>query len=184
MKRLTVIAAAIMVVGLCISSAFAASTSTSLNAGTIGFNVGFGNSVFGDSGVVTINGKYFVMDDLAIVAGIGTRVSSGDRDADYYSLSGGARKYLKTTELAPFIEARFTFAREKDNTSGPMVDQTAFDVGVIFGGEYFLHKQLSLEGGVGLGFGKVDIENTAPAADEDYTYFGTRTVGLSANFYF
>lgn len=181
MKRLTIAAAAILIVGLCVSSAFAAS---SLSSGTIGFNVGFGDSVFGDSGVVTINGKYFVMNDLAIVAGVGTQTSSGDFDADYYSFSGGARKYLKTADFAPFFEAKFTFARQKDDTSGFMVDQSAFDVGVVFGAEYFVHQQLSVEGAVGIGFGKVEIENTAPAPDEDYTYFGTRTVGVSANFYF
>jgi hypothetical protein len=50
----------------------------------------------------------------------------------------------------------------------------------MFGAEYFIGKQFSLEGSVGLGFGQSRDRLT----DADDTYFGTRTVGVRANFYF
>jgi hypothetical protein len=156
---------------------------SSLKAGAIGFNVGVGDSVFGDTGVVTISGKYLILNDLAIMAGIGLQSSSGDLDANYYSMAAGVRKYFKTDDFAPFIEGRFTYVNEKYQLPGNSVDQTAFDFAAAFGAEYFLHRSFSIEGAVGLGFGTATIKNTG-IPNQDYTYFGTRTMGLSANFYF
>jgi hypothetical protein len=167
-----------MVMGLGIGSAFAVSTSTSLNAGTFGFNVGYGDSIFGDTGVITISGKYFIANDLAVLAGIGVQGSSGDLDANYFGITAGVRKYLKMNDFAPFVEGKFSYATEEFDAAG--VDRDAFDVSARFGAEYFLHKQFSVEGSIGFGFGTVDNNIT----NQDYTYFGTRSVGVSANFYF
>jgi len=50
----------------------------------------------------------------------------------------------------------------------------------MFGAEFFIGKQFSLEGAVGVGLGQAsdDLSNA------DDTYFGTRTLGVRANFYF
>ncbi len=183
MKKFAIIILALIAVsGFGAGSAFAAANS--LRAGSLGFNVGFGDSVLGNNGVVTITGKYFITNDLAIVGGVGSQYSSGDLDKDFTSVSAGARKYLRNDDFAPFIEGKFTYAHEK-NTVTDNIDRTALDLSFIFGGEYFLHKQFSIEAGVGLGFGTAEIKQPATAAtSQDYTYFGTRTVGVSANFYF
>lgn len=186
MKKLAIAAmAVVLIMGLGAGSASAASSSSSssLKAGTLGFNVGFGDSVFGNNGVVTISGKYFITSDLAIVGGVGSQFSSGDLDSDFSSLSGGARKYFRTDDFSPFVEGKFTYAHEK-NTVDNNIDKTAFDLSFIFGGEYFLHRQFSIEAGVGVGFGTVSVKSPTSAPSQDYTYFGTRTVGVSANFYF
>lgn len=182
MKKIVVIAAAlIMAFGIIAGSASAAaSANNSLKSGSFGFNVGLGDSLFGDKGAVTISGKYLIMNDLAILAGVGMQGSSGDLDANYFSTSVGARKYLKVDDFAPFVGGKFSYASEKNNTAGN-INQKAFDLSGNFGAEYFLHKQFSIEGSVGIGFGTVK-DKTGP--DRDYTYFGTRTVGVSANFYF
>jgi hypothetical protein len=62
----------------------------------------------------------------------------------------------------------------------PVADLNAIDLSAMFGAEYFVGAQFSLEGSVGIGFGQVsnDLTNT------DKTYFGTRSVGVKANFYF
>lgn len=180
-KFLIVSLVAVMVMVLGIGSAFAAgATGTSLKAGTFGFNVGYGNSVFGDTGVITISGKYFAGGDLALIGGFGLQGSSGDVDANFFSVSAGLRKYLKIDDFAPFVEGRLTYATEKFTGTAGNVHQDAFDVSAVFGAEYFLHRQFSIEGSVGFGIGSVDDKNT----NQDYTYFGTRTVGVSANFYF
>ncbi len=179
--------AAIVVVMVMALSAGGAMAANSLTAGTFGFNVGFGDSIFKDSnqGVVTISGKYFFTNELALVAGVGSQASSGDLDADYNAVSAGMRYYLKTDDFAPFVEGKFTYAHEKSTlpTTG-YLDKTGFDVAANFGGEYFLSKQFSIEGAVGIGFGTATYKFITGAPDQDVTWFGTHTVGLSANFYF
>src|SRR5512143_2734528 len=150
----SIVAGMVMVLG--IGSAFAAGTGTSLKAGTFGFNVGYGNSVFGDTGVITVSGKYFIAGDLALIAGLGLQGSSGDADADFFSISAGVRKYLKMDDFAPFVEGKFTYANEKFTGTAGNVHQDAIDVSAVFGAEYFLHRQLSVEGSIGFGIGSVD----------------------------
>jgi hypothetical protein len=178
-----------LAMGIGIGSASAAGNS--LKAGMFGFGVGLGNSVFGNTGgtsgtaagVITISGKYFVANDLAVTAGLGMQGSTGDVDANFFSIAGGLRKYLKVDDFAPFLEARLTYATEKF-TGGAggagNVHEDILDISGLFGAEYFLTKQFSVEGSIGFGIGTVnnDLNN------QDYTYFGTRTVGVSANFYF
>jgi hypothetical protein len=177
MKKFLIIAIVLgLVMGLGIGSASAAGNS--LKAGTFGFNVGYGDSVFGDTGIITISAKYFGASDLAILAGIGVQGSTGDLDANYFGITAGVRKYLKVDDFSPFIEGKFSYATEEFDAEG--VDRDAFDVSARFGAEYFLHKQFSIEGSIGFGFGAVDNNIT----NQDYTYFGTRSVGVSANFYF
>jgi hypothetical protein len=182
-KVVLIVAAAAVIMGLGIGSASAASGSNSLKSGTVGFNVGFGDSVFGNVGVVTISGKYFFQDNFAIVAGVGVQESSGDLDAKFFSLSGGARYYLRTDDFSPFVEGKFSYEDENIDITGVRTDQTALDFAAVVGAEYFLHKQFSIEGAVGLGFGTITVKNPG-LPDQDVTYFGTRTVGVSANFYF
>ncbi len=177
MKKLFIVAAVIIaVMSLGIGSASAADNS--LKAGTFGFNVGFGDSALGEPGVVMISGKYFVQNDLALIAGFGAQASSGDVDNNFFGFSVGVRKYLKVSDFAPFFGGKLSYEKRKDDLNG--IDRTVIDVAGVFGAEYFLHKQFSIEGSIGLGLGSVD--NKAP--NSDYTYFGTRTVGVSANFYF
>jgi len=179
MKKMAIAAmVAVLIMGLGIGSASAASSSSSLQAGSLGFNVGFGDSALGANGVVNVSGRYFIMNDMAIQAGVGLQTSSGDLDADYFSTSVGARKYFRTDDFAPFVEGKFSYVKEK--VSAKFVDTTTIDFSGNFGAEYFLHRQFSIEGSVGVGFGTVK-EN---ATSQDYTYFGTHTVGISANFYF
>ena len=172
----SIVAGMVMVLG--IGSAFAAGTGTSLKAGTFGFNVGFGDSSLGNTGVIMISGKYFLENDVALIAGVGFQASSGDLDANYFGISAGVRKYLRIDEFAPFVEGRFSYVTETIDING--IDRDTFDVSALFGAEYFLNRQFSIEGSVGLGFGSVNDN----ISNNDYTYFGSRTVGVSANFYF
>lgn len=172
----SIVAGMVMVLG--IGSAFAAGTGTSLKAGTFGFNVGFGDSSLGNTGVIMVSGKYFLASDVALIAGIGFQASSGDQDANFFGITGGVRKYLKIDEFAPFVEGKFTYVNETIDIQG--IDRDTFDVSAGFGAEYFLSRQFSIEGNVGIGFGQVNDN----ISNNDYTYFGSRTVGVSANFYF
>ncbi|HXY55899.1 MAG TPA: hypothetical protein VEM40_14645 [Nitrospirota bacterium] len=187
MKRFLIVAAVLgFVMGLGSGSASAAGNS--LKAGMFGFGVGVGNSVFGNTGgtsgtaagVITISGKYFVANDLAVTAGLGIQGSTGDVDANFFSIAGGLRKYLKVDDFAPFLEGRVTYVTEKFTGGAGGVHQDVLDLSGIFGAEYFLTKQFSFEGSIGFGIGHVENDTT----NQDYTYFGTRTVGVSANFYF
>jgi hypothetical protein len=177
-KLLIVLIVAGMVLALGNRSAFAAGTGTSLKAGAFGFNVGFGDSSLGSTGVIMISGKYFLENDVALIAGVGFQASGGDQDANFFGFSAGVRKYLKIDEFAPFVEGRFSYMTETIDINN--IDRDIFDVSALFGAEYFLNRQFSIEGSVGLGFGSVNDN----ISNNDYTYFGSRTVGVSANFYF
>jgi hypothetical protein len=171
--RLVVTTAFISVI-ICVTNSFAASADTSLQEGTLGFNADFSSS----SDVLTLSARYFLADDLAVQAGFGFQVSSGDVDADFFSIVAGARKYFRTDEFAPFMEGSVAYINEKMQSLG--IDTTTFELSGNFGAEFFLQKQFSIEGSVGARFGAVEDDRIS----QDYTYFGTRTVGVSANFYF
>jgi len=166
----------------------APSGSNSLQRGNMGINVGMGDSLFSvkavpmsgagpNDDVVNVTGKYFVMNDLAILATFGFRTDGSDAGT-YISIGGGVRKYLSTGVFNTFIDAKLIYASVDNKDINNLIDMTIIDISAMFGAEYFLARQFSLEGGVGLGFGVVSDGLL------DDRYFGTRTVGVSANFYF
>ena len=176
MKKFIVVATAVVVMMGLAGSAFAAN---SLQSGKFGLSVGFTNlSAFPDGMENTIIGKMFLADDMALLLGFGFVNASGDPgmpDGTDFSFMLGARKYLKKDDFAPFIEGILVYMTQ---------DSTGLDtIGVLgnFGAEYFLHKQFSLEGSVGIGLLQQET-NTGPNADS--TQFGTTSLGVRANFYF
>ncbi|OGW29659.1 MAG: hypothetical protein A2X56_08900 [Nitrospirae bacterium GWC2_57_13] len=179
MKKIIIVLLAAVIVAVAGVPAFA----SGMTDGGMGINVGYGNSIYGDLGVTRVTGKYFITRDMAILAGLGLQSSSGDYDADYFGLLGGFRKYLSTSDLATFIEGKLVFESIEFTSPGSTAKQNAdtIDISFGFGAEYYFSKQFSVEGSVGFGFGTVEF-NTA--LNPDYSYFGTRTAGVSANFYF
>ena len=188
MKRLIVIAMAlVMVIGIGIGSASAAN---SLQQGKMNISVGMGDSIFNQkqavaNDVMDLSARYLITKDLAIVGGFGLQIGGGDVDSTYFSFTGGVRKYLRTTDFAPFVGGQLTYATyTNDDTSGAVIvhndDLSLIDLSAMFGAEYFVGPQFSLEGSVGLGFSQVK-DKLANTSD---TYFGSRTVGVKANFYF
>lgn len=180
MKKLVIFAVALVMV-FSVGSAFAANA---LKSGSMGVSVGMGDSIFGKTlppdtvvnPVVNISGRYFASNDLAITGGFGLQTDGGDADGTYLSFSAGVRKYLKTSDFAPFVGGKFTFATVEDDVAD--FDADLFDLEASFGAEYFFSEQFSMEGAVGIGFGQLSSD------DFDDTYFGTRTIGVFANLYF
>ncbi len=191
MKKLVIIALALAMVS--VMGVGNASAVNSLQQGNVSVGVGMGDSIFSHKAVPASNGivndvvdidaRYLVTKDIAIVGAFGLQVDGGDADATYFSFTGGVRKYLKTDDFAPFVGGQLTYAAvtaKEGNPSVKTVDLSIIDLSAMIGAEYFVGKQFSLEGSVGLGFGQARNKLT----DEDDTYFGTRTVGVRANFYF
>ena len=153
------------------SGAYAAN---SLSKGTFGLNIGTGSqgdTNFVDGGFI-INGKYFIQSDMAILGGFGLGIAGGDAKGTDIGLIIGARKYLKVADFAPFVGGRLTYSSTGD--SNFKTTQLIAEGGA----EYFLAKQFSFEGRVGLGY---ESDETGPVKN---TRFGTRTFGVSFNFYF
>jgi hypothetical protein len=185
MKKILVIAVALLMVTGLVGIASAAN---SLKAGSKGIGVGLGNSIFGVKAapgvgsyfndVVDVTGKYFISNDMALLGTFGLQSDGSDADATYFSFGGGVRKYLEVDDFAPFVQAKFQYISVQVDPD--IVDDTIFDLSVGFGAEYFFNKQFSVEGSVGVGLGIIqdDVNNF------DDRYFGTRTMGVSANFYF
>lgn len=187
MKRLVIIALTLaMVAGIGIGTASAAN---SLEQGNISVGVGMGDSFFNHSNeffvedVLNLSARYLVTKDLAIVGAFGLQIGGGDFDSTYFSFTGGVRKYLSTNDFAPFVGGQLTYAAyEEENNLGVTVeDISMIDLSAVFGAEYFLGPQFSLEGSVGVGFSQFNDDITV---NSDRTVFGTRTVGVKANFYF
>ena len=159
-------------------SASGAYAANSLSKGTFGLNVGTGlgfnplTSNPEDGGFI-VNGKYFIQSDMAILGGFGFGSLGGDtaKGTDM-GLIVGARKYLHVADFAPFVGGRLSYAKTQDST----VKSTS--ITAEGGAEYFLAKQFSFEGRVGLGY---ESDETGPVKN---TRFGTRTFGVSFNFYF
>ncbi len=175
MRKLVSVALSIVIVmGVGVGSALA---QNSLMAGNMGISVGLGNSVFGDTSdsIIDITGKYFIADDIALLAGFGFETHGGDADGSYLGLTVGVRKYLNTDDFALFLDGKVSYINQ--DVDG---DTDTIDLSAGFGAEYFLHKQFSVEASVGIGFGVEDNNDT----HDDDVYFGTRSIGVKANFYF
>ncbi len=191
MKKARIVAAVagvLLMMGIA-GSAFAATNS--LQQGSMGLSIGFGDSALNNvanptdtnprNPIVDISGRYFIARDLAFTGGIGLQMNSGDLGGTYLSFNAGIRKYLRTEDFAPFIGGQFSFISYDADINGTTIaDYTAFEFDGMFGAEYFLGRSFSIEGtiGIALGHGKNNHTN------EDTTYFGTRNMGVMANFYF
>jgi hypothetical protein len=185
MKRLIFVAISVILIAALSGSAFAAN---SMQPGKFAISVGMGDNVFSHKAipnvnamindVVDINARFFVEKDMAIYGGFGLQTDGGDADGTYLSITVGARKYLKVDDFAPFIAGQLSYITVKSDPN--IVDLSIIDLAALFGAEYFVGSRFSLEGAVGVGLGqaKDDLSNA------DDTYFGTRTVGVRANFYF
>jgi len=178
-KKMKKIASVVATLALAISAS-GAHAANSLSKGTMGLNVGTGSvgslnlhsGTSEDSGFI-INGKYFIQSDMAILAGFGLGIAGADAKGTDVGLIVGARKYLKVTDLAPFVGGRLTYTSILDST----VKTTSF-IGEA-GAEYFLAKQFSFEGKVGFGFESID-----QGAGGKVSNVGTTTFAISFNFYF
>jgi hypothetical protein len=195
MKRIAIIAVVVVMMAGLAGSAFAAN---SLAQGSKGISVGMGDSLFthkvaptdtagfnisSGNDVVDISGRLFIAKDVALYGGFGLQLNSGDAEGTYLSFTIGARKYLSTNDFAPFIGGQLSYVTaDGDNAAGAKVyDVSIFDLAALFGAEYFFSKNFSLEGAIGFGLGQW---NNDVGTGTDGTYFGTRTVGVHANFYF
>jgi hypothetical protein len=154
------------------SASTSGSSSNSLKAGTIGLNF----DVLNSDPVFMLTGKYFIMNDLAVLAGFGFGVKGGDSNGTDIAILGGIRKYLKTEDFAPFVGGKVFYSSTQDSA------QKDLGIGAEAGAEYFLGKQFSIEGSIG--FGYTSRKTSAPLANFKDTTIGTQRSGLSVNYYF
>jgi hypothetical protein len=161
MKKIVVVAVAlVMIMGIGIGSASAAN---SLKQGTIGMNVDVNESF-------VLTGKFMVMNDLAVLAAFGVDKRGADDKGTDVGIGGGARKYLKTDDFAPFVGGTLFYSETRDG------DQKDLSLMGEFGAEYFLAKQFSIEGKVGFGFRQHESKTTTT------TLVGTVPVTTTTNF--
>lgn len=183
---------AVVVVLVLVLAAFvlpgSASAANSLKQGTFGFNVDVNNNFFGLNSDVDNNfvltGKFFIQNDLAALAGLGIGIRGADADGVDVGVSAGVRKYLKVDDFAPFVGGVFFYSNTKDG------DSQDFSLLAEAGAEYFLHKQFSIEGKIGVGYVSRETKTTTTQGGFQVTTtrresdLGTERLGISFNFYF
>jgi hypothetical protein len=169
-----------------------ASAANSLKQGTFGFNVDVNNNFFGLNSDVDNNfvltGKFFIYQDLAVLAGAGIGIRGADAKGVDLGITAGLRKYLKVDDFAPFIGGTFFYSTTKDG------DAQDFSLLGEAGVEYFLHKQFSIEGKIGAGYVSRETKTTTTTPQGGFLVqtstttresdFGTERLGISFNFYF
>ncbi len=168
MKKIALVVST-LVLAMVAGSALAAN---SLNKGSMGLNFNLQD----DPANFIVNGKYLVTNDMAILGGLGLRVSGGDSKGTDLGLLAGIRKYLKTDDLAPFVGGRLVYSSTNDSNI------TKINLMAEAGAEYFLAKQFSVEGRIGFGYGSTENKTAVPTTK--VTAIGTSVFGVSANFYF
>lgn len=168
MKKV-VLANAALVLAMATGSVLAAGNS--LNKGSMGLNV----PVTGNDFVV--EGKYLIDNNTAILGGFGLAISGGDASGTDVGLMGGVRKYFTMGEFAPFVGGRVDYRSTKDSTV------SVFGIGAEAGAEYFVGKQFSVEGRVGLGYTSTSVDVT-PTTTIDISNVSTTSFAFSANLYF
>ena len=190
MKKLAVVILTFVLAA--VISPGSASAANSLKQGTLGFNVDVNNNFFGLNSDVDNNfvltGKFFVANDLAVLAGFGMGIRGADAKGVDLGLAAGIRKYLKVDDFAPFIGGEFIYSTTQDG------DAKDFSLLGEAGVEYFLHKQFSIEGKVGLGYTSRETTTSTNTAQGGFIVkttttsrvsdIGTERLGLSVNFYF
>jgi hypothetical protein len=120
-----------------------------------------------------LRGRYFVADTMAVTAGAGFALKSGDADGFDLALLGGARQYLDDQgRLLPFAGGFMAYQSTNDG------DWTHLQLLGEFGAEYFLDPQFSIEGSVRAGYSSIDTGFMT------VNTLGTHGVNLSVNYYF
>jgi len=169
----------IITVGMSLLTAGAAMADNSLQTGAKALSFGVAN------GDIEISGRYFLQSDLAILAGAGFSYASNNDSTTDYSLTAGIRKYIKKTDLAPFVGGVVSFRRNDiivPSGGGTDVEsEKTFAIDGVGGLEYFVAKQVSVEAQVGIGLSSIhNVDGTG----DDQTQFGTFSSGITVNFYF
>jgi len=181
----------ILLAGTALAMAMAAgsaSAANSLNAGTMGLNIGFTSATAisgsGSPADFLISGKYLIAKDTALLAGFGFQSVDTGAAANATSTDigfmVGMRKYMKTDDFAPFIGGRLQYLSTRQGAN----DVTDFALIGEAGAEYFFGKQFSLEGSVGFGYGSAEAKPVGGGTSVKGTGFGTKVFNLGANFYF
>lgn len=173
MKKIVLVGAT-LALAMVAGSALAAN---SLTEGAMGLNVPvITSTATTNSSIVSpiITGKYFVARDMAVLGGFGFNSGGpSGNSTTTFALLGGARKYLKIDDFAPFVGG---FLKYESTSSNP--SSSAMTIAAEAGAEYFMAKQFSIEGKVNFGYQSIDSTGAKSS------YFGTSTANLSVNFYF
>jgi hypothetical protein len=173
MKKAIIAVLAVMV--LVIAGVGSASAANSLKQGTIGFGVDVNQDMM-------ITGKYFVKNDMAVLAGFGLGINGNDGDGTNLGVMVGIRKYLKMDDFAPFVGGLIQYEDINAGVKNVKLETKTTFLGAQFGAEYFLHKQFSVEGSIAAGYQSVDQDQGGGSTT--VSTLGTQRAGISFNFYF
>ncbi|MBI3595894.1 MAG: hypothetical protein HY203_01925 [Nitrospirae bacterium] len=128
----------IITVGMSLLTVGAAMAENSLQSGAKALSFGIADSD------ILISGRLLLQHDLAVLAGVGFDHSSNNDSTSDYGLTAGIRKYIKTSDLAPFVGGVISYHRNDiivPTTGGTNVEsEKTFALNGVAGLEYFFTK--------------------------------------------
>ena len=154
------------------------------SAGSFGINVPIATNLYSTAPAdFLITGSYHISKSVAVLAGLGLQMvdtgAATNNKATNIGIMGGARYFLKTDDLAPFVGGRLQYTSTKNDG---VTDTTTIVLAAEMGAEYYLSKQFSLEGSAAFGYGSK--EQKAGTVSNKASVIGTTMINVSANFYF
>lgn len=158
------------------------------SAGSFGINVPIAGNVFTTAPApdFLITGSYHITKSMAVLAGLGLQMvdtgATTNNKSTNIGIMGGARYFLKTDDLAPFVGGRLQYSSGKDKAT--FADVTTIILGAEMGAEYYFSKQFSLEGSASFGYASADVKPVGATSSTKSSVIGTTMINVSANFYF
>ena len=184
MKKIALVGSTLALAIAAGSASAATSGAPGPTAGNFGINVAFAPEVTAVPVDYFVNGKYFISNSMAVLAGVGLQLNDSGAAANSKStnvgIMGGFRYYLKTDALAPFVGGRLRYASARVGAN----DVSAFELGVQMGAEYYFNPKFSVEGSFMLGYSSADVKPVGGGTSVKATSFGSSMPTVSANFYF
>lgn len=170
----------VLAAGLVLIGAGNASAENSLRKDAKGLSFSVANSD------ILVSGRMLVQNDLAVLVGFGFNRADNDETKLDYKISAGLRKYLGTSDLAPYVGGNIFYTHDDEVIGGgpgaSLVTERTLGLDGHFGAEYFFTKMMSAEAQVGLDI--TDKTNAGNVKGADETAIGTFSTAVGINIYF
>ncbi len=116
--------------------------------------------------------RYFIFDNVAVGGSLGYGKTSGDSDSKRYGIGPNIRFYLPYEKVNPFIEAGYSYLRNKFGSSIFTTKITSSEYTIRLGLDLFISRNVSIEPTVSYSWMDYKSDFIEYDMDEKTLYFG------------